>query len=142
MHPFESTQDRSVFDDILVGCQQYLEIPRADFALQTSSLQWVALVGDHLDSGSPLGKLTGPICHGREGDDDEVRAALLLALDEEGDEGNGLDGLSETLQTKSKLYYQYPLHHGEKGAKRTISSAKIPFSLLLYKLTIHCKPLS
>ena len=55
------------------------------------------LVDDRRNRRSPLLKLERPVCDGRERDDDEVGSVLLLGLDEEGDEGEGLNRLSETL---------------------------------------------
>ena len=43
---------------------------------------------------APAGELKLPIGEGGEGDDDQEWSALLLALDEVGDEGDGLDGLA------------------------------------------------
>lgn len=137
MYPLHPTQDLAIFDDVLVCREKYLEIARPDLALECPALERVALVRDHLHAGCPFGELAGPIRHGRKRDNDEVRSTLTFRLNQERDEGDRLNGLAETLARRTCQC---------KGSSRwhavlTISSARIPFSLLLYKLTIHCRPL-
>jgi len=95
--PFEFGKVRTVFDDVLVGGEQDLEVAHTKFALESTALGRVALVGNHLDGRSPFGEFTRPVSHGRERDDDQVRSALAFDFNEEGDERDGLDGFPETL---------------------------------------------
>jgi hypothetical protein len=83
MHPFCLAQDRSILDDILVSCKQDLELAHSDFVLQLTTLQRIALVRGHTHRWRPLRKFGGPIRHGRQRHNNEVRSALLLHLDEE-----------------------------------------------------------
>ena len=92
MHPLRLTQDRAILDDILIHRQQDLELAHAILVLERAALHWVALVRDRLDGRSPLRELAGPVCRRRERNDDDLWPALLLDLDEEDDEGDGLDG--------------------------------------------------
>ena len=97
MNPSNLSQDWSVLDDVLIRREQHLELAHPDLVLQRTTLLRVALVRDHIHTRCPLRKLAGPICHGRQRDNDEVRATLLLGLDEERDQRDRLDSLSETL---------------------------------------------
>ena len=99
MDPLHPTKRRPVLDDILVRCEQDLELTGANLVLQRTALGRVALVGDHLDPRRPLGELARPVRHGRERDDDQVWAPLFLNLDQEGNERDCLDCFTETLLT-------------------------------------------
>ena len=135
MEPLALAKLWTILDNVLVRCEENLEVVRAKLALQSTTLCRVAFVRDHPDRWGPLGEFSRPIGHGRQGGDDEVRTALAFDLNEEGDEGDGLDRFSKTLEGGQ--------HIGavEQRMEHTISSARMPLSLLLYKLTIHWRPL-
>jgi len=135
VNPLDFGKNGPVLDNVLVRCQKDLELVHAKLCLKPATLSGVAFVGDHADTRSPLGELAAPIRHSRQRDDDKIGPALPLGFDEESNERNRLDGFSETLRIFQKVF-------ATKKTARTISSAKMPLSLLLYKLTIHCKPLS
>ena len=99
MHPLHATEDGPILDDVLVRREQDLELARANLVLQRTPLGRVALVGDHFDPRRPLGEFARPVRHGRERDNDEVRAPLLLDLDQEGNKRDRLDRFAEALQT-------------------------------------------
>ena len=99
MQPLNLAKVGSVLDDVLVRGQEDLELTHSEVLLKRTTLGRITLVRDHPDRGCPLGELTRPVGHGREWHDDEVRASLSLHFNEEGNEGNRLDSLSETLLT-------------------------------------------
>lgn len=99
MQPLHFTQNRAVFDDVLVSRQQDMESTHAKISLQRSALSGIAFVGDDLDGWSPFGKLPGPIGHGRKRNNDEVRTTLIFGFDKKRDEGNSLNGFSQTLRS-------------------------------------------
>lgn len=63
VHPSEPTQMDTVFDDVFVCGQQYLEVTSAKLALKDLALCRITLVGDGLHAGRPFGKLARPIRH-------------------------------------------------------------------------------
>ena len=65
VHPLQSTEDRSVLDDVLVRREHDLEVIRPELRLQHLALRRVALVRDHLHARRPLGKLARPVGHRR-----------------------------------------------------------------------------
>ena len=95
--PLHPAEVNSILDDVLVRREHDLEVIRPELRLQHLALRRVALIRDHLDTRRPLCKLARPVRHRRERHDDEVRPALLLDLDEVGDERDRLNRLAETL---------------------------------------------
>jgi len=97
MHPLQLAQVRAVPDDVLVCGQQHLETTHPQLGLQLPSLRWIPFVRHCLHRWGPLSKLSRPIGHCRQGNNDEIRASLLLALNEKCDKGNRLNSFSESL---------------------------------------------
>jgi hypothetical protein len=85
--PLDLTEERLFSDDVLERRDEDLEVTTLDSRRGVSSSLGRALVDDGRDGGRPLFELERPVGDGRERDDDEVRALLLLGLDKKGDEG-------------------------------------------------------
>ena len=98
VNPLDLRQNGPVLDDVLVSCQKDLELVHAQLRLKRTTLSGIAFVGDHANTRCPLGELATPISHCRQWDDDEIRPALSLGFNEEGNERNSLDSLPETLK--------------------------------------------
>lgn len=102
MHPLDLSQQGLLPDDILERRDEHLEVARLDLDSGVPSSLRRSLVDYGRDRGRPFLKLECPVGDGGERDNDEVRAVLLLGLDEEGDEGEGLDGFAQTLGGERK----------------------------------------
>lgn len=104
VYPLQLAQMRSVLDDVFIRRQHDLKVSHPQLLLQLSSLGWVSFVCDHLDGRRPLGEFSGPVSHGRERDNDEIRPPLLFHFNQEGDKGDRLDGFAETLtESRSQI---------------------------------------
>lgn len=128
MNPLDLGEQRSIFDDVFVRRKQDLELSLANFPLRLFSLGRRPLVRNHLDGRSPLFELHDPIRHRRKGNDDEERTVLLLRFDEEGDEGDGLNRLSESLLQWQETQVRMELVRLKRRRLLTISSARIPLT--------------
>jgi hypothetical protein len=135
VNPFHLAQDRSVLDDVFICREQDLELIDPELGLKSPALHRIAFVSDCFYCRSPFGKLPRPVGHCRQWNNNEVGTLLLLHLNEERDERNGLNGFAKALGATALARAS-----NRRTVNVTISSARIPFSLLLYKLTIHCKP--
>lgn len=137
MRPFELAQHRPVLDDVLVRRQAHIEVIGAQMVCEALALGRRAFVGDEADRWRPAGKLDLPVGHGRERDNDDEWARQPLDLHEVADERDRLDRLAKSLRAMPSGTVR-----DKPGRGRTISSARMPLSRLLYKLIIHCRPLS
>lgn len=103
VQPLDLAQVRSVLDDVLVGRQEDLELTHTEVLLECTTLGRIALVRDHPNRGCPLGELSRPVGHRREGYNDKVWSSLSFHLNEERDKRDRLDCFSETLRAISVL---------------------------------------
>ena len=97
MDPIQPTENRSIFDDVLVSGKQDLELADPGIVLQRFPLSRVTLVRYRLDTRSPLRKLSGPIRHRGKRYNDEIWPMLAFRFDEEGDERDSLNCFAKTL---------------------------------------------
>jgi hypothetical protein len=125
MHPFILAQDWSILGDIPVSCKQDLELAHSDFILQLTTPQRITFVHDHPHRRRILRKFGGPIHHDRQWHNNEVWSMLLVHLDKECYEQDCLHHFTETLLCS----YEYT--EPSIIIALTISSAKMPFNLLL-----------
>ena len=134
--PFVLAEEWAVLDDILVRREAHLERIVPHLVLDALPGQRWTLVVDNLDCRCPLGKLQLPIRHGRQRNDDKEWTRLLFDVDEVGEERDCLDSLAQTLSSIKEpdgngLTTVLCRPESEPKTQLTISSARMPFSLLL-----------
>lgn len=83
----------------LHGKRTNLVLAQAEVVLKDLALTRITLVRNYLDRRRPFSEFSTPIGHRAQGHNDEVRSTLTFRLDEEGDQGNGLNRLAQTLCT-------------------------------------------
>lgn len=95
--PFQLSQEVLVLDDVFVSREQTLKVSGTKTTSQLFTNSWSTLVDQDGNRRSPFAEFVDPIGKGRKRNNDEERTSLLLAFDKEGDEGDRLNRLSETL---------------------------------------------
>lgn len=103
VHPFVLAQERPVLDDVFECRKHHLERTRPQVSLNSLASDGRAFVHDGRYSRSPFLELESPIGEGGERYDDKEWTGLVLAFDKEGDQGDGLNGLAETLREEGSL---------------------------------------
>lgn len=96
VEPLNLAEQRPVADDVLKCRQQDLKLAAANVHLHVAPHVGRALVHDLADCRRPLVKLQRPVGQGGQGYDDEVGPILVLALNEIGDQADGLNGFAKT----------------------------------------------
>jgi hypothetical protein len=133
MGPPPFTENGSVFDDVFVCCEKNMEWI-SQLQLEIAADLRKSFIGYHYKSRCPFGEFERPISESRERYDNKIGSRLVLAFDQISDQRNRLNCFAESRSFVSHAF------KGRKKATDPISSARMPSSLLLYKLTIHCNP--
>ena len=95
--PLDLAKEWSLLDDVFVGSEADLEVhgPEPGIGLLSSNRR--ALEDDEADGRCPALKLHLPVGECREGDNDDEGTGLAFLFDKVAEEGDGLDGFTETL---------------------------------------------
>jgi hypothetical protein len=134
MGPPPFAEDGSVFDDVFVGCEKNVELI-SQLQLEIAADLRKSFIGHHYKTRSPFGEFERPISESGERYDNKIGTRLVLAFDQVSNQRNCLNCFAQSRYLVSHAF------KGKKQATNPISSARMPSSLLLYKLTIHCNPL-
>ena len=72
--PSDFSQGRFVLHDVLISCNENIELVRSNLVAQSTPVLGVALISYDVDRGSPFFEFAQPVGEGGKGNDDQVRA--------------------------------------------------------------------
>lgn len=102
MRPLVFAKNRAIFNNVLVGGQENVEgISQGDLQITANSRG--SFISDNDQTWCPFGKFETPIGQSWQGNDDKVRARLVLTIDQASNKWNSLNSFAETAEKVSNL---------------------------------------